>query len=87
MVVRCKMKVVEVIDRTSSYSITKQESHQVKLAAVTDPANKTWAAYTPSGSIELTINNPDAFAQFKVGETFFVDFTAAPASEAEEMPR
>ena len=83
--VRCKMKVTEIIDRSSSYAPGNvQESHSVKLQAVTDSENKSWAKYTPSGSVELQINNPEAFSHFKIGETFFLDFTPAPASEADE---
>jgi len=83
--VRAKMKVTEIVDRSSSWSSgAAQESHEVTLSPVNDPANKTWAKYTPGGSVKLTINNPEAFEQFKIGETFFVDFTPAPATEAEE---
>ena len=85
MKVRCKMKVTEVVDRSSSYAPGNvQESHQVKLQPVTDKLNATWAKYTPGGSVDLTINNPEAFSQFKVGETYFVDFYSAPAAEADE---
>ena len=37
----------------------------VKLQAVgRGPENKTWAAATPSGAIEMTVNNPSAFEWF-----------------------
>ena len=56
----------------------------VVLTAVTDDANKTWARYTPRGKIELSIDNPDAYDQFELGGTYFVDFSVAPAKEADE---
>lgn len=65
--------------------IEKYEAMEtVHLAAVTDPANKTWAAFTPSGSIALSITNPGAIGHLAIGETYFVDFTKAPATEAGE---
>lgn len=36
--------------------------------------NKEWSQYTPSGSIELHITNPDAVFEF--GE-YYIDFTKA----------
>lgn len=55
-------------------------SEQVTLHAVygkegTD--NATWAKYTPSGSLSLTIDNPEAWGQFEVGEEYFIDVTPA----------
>ena len=37
--------------------------------------NETWAKYTPSGEIKMTITNPEAIAAFDVGRAYFVDFT------------
>ena len=81
--VRCKMKVVERKDQMW-YSAEKPIT-AVVLAAVTGEANKTWAKYTPSGKIELSIDNPDAYAYFEIGKTYFVDFNAAAAKEADEQ--
>lgn len=39
--------------------------------------NKSWSEATPSGQIELTITNPAAHEQFKLGKEYFVDFTPA----------
>lgn len=82
MTVRCKMIVKEKINR--QYSAGDKPTTAVKLYAVSDDANKTWAKYTPSGTIELAIDNPDAYDAFKLGETYFVDFSLAPAKEADE---
>jgi hypothetical protein len=48
----------------------------VKLGAVGGEANKEWASATPSGSIEMTIGNPDALEWFnkKLGETVEITF-------------
>lgn len=49
----------------------------VKLTAVMGEENKPWSQYTPSGSVEIAITNPDAVKQFTVGGLYFVDFTPA----------
>lgn len=83
MTVRAKFKVQEVA-KQAGYG---QEGHimsRVRLSAVSDEANKTWAKYTPSGSLEMQIDNPEALNQFEVGQFVFVDFTPAPAKEVDE---
>ncbi len=60
---------------------TSGENEQVSLMAVysddpNDP-NKQWSKWTPSGSVMLTINNPDAQGKFKTNEEYFLDFTPA----------
>jgi len=40
--------------------------------------NNTFATYTPSASLNMTINNPSLVGQFNVGETYYLDFTQAP---------
>lgn len=81
--VRCKMRVVEKKNVVGYYGDGRPTCH-VKLSAVTDEGNKSWAKYTPSGSIELQIDNPDAYDAFELGQHYFVDFTKAPAREADE---
>lgn len=40
--------------------------------------DNTFARYTPSGEIKLTVNNPSLLGKFKPGQKFYVDFTEAP---------
>lgn len=40
--------------------------------------NNTYARYTPSGDIKLTITNPELHGKFTRGQEFYVDFTEAP---------
>jgi hypothetical protein len=49
----------------------------VNLHAATGPGNEEWSKYTPSGTIQLHITNPDASAHFVPGVEYFVDFTKA----------
>lgn len=39
--------------------------------------NKAFWDATPSGKIEMWINNPGGFATFEVGKEYYVDFTPA----------
>lgn len=39
--------------------------------------DNTYARWTPSGTLYLTITNPDLVGQFKVGQKFYLDFTEA----------
>jgi hypothetical protein len=76
------MKVVE--RKNQIWYSADRPTTAVVLSAVSGEENKTWAKYTPSGKIELTIDNPDAYDQFELGKTYFVDFSIAPAKEADE---
>lgn len=76
VMIRAKFKVVET--RQVDYGSGKQEV--VKLSAASGEGNETWSKWTPSGSIEMSITNPDAVNQLELGKHFFVDFT--PADEA-----
>jgi hypothetical protein len=69
MSVRAKFRVYSVTD----YGNQKQ----VTLSAVADNggSNKSWAKYTPSGELKMTIDNPEASDQFAPGQHFFLDFT------------
>lgn len=40
--------------------------------------NNTFARYTPTANLGMHISNPALFGKFKVGDTFYVDFTEAP---------
>lgn len=46
----------------------------------------TFARYTPSGSLNLSITNPALFGKFKVGQKFYVDFTEATVPIATTQP-
>lgn len=39
--------------------------------------DNTFARFTPSGSLSLTVNNPDLLGKIKPGQKFYVDFSAA----------
>lgn len=37
--------------------------------------NNSYALWTPSAELKMTVNNPNLIGKFKVGEEFYVDFT------------
>ena len=39
--------------------------------------NNTYAQFTPSAELTMTVNNPNLLCKFKVGQEFYVDFTPA----------
>jgi hypothetical protein len=80
--VRCKMIVIEKKNMINQWGGDLRPRCAVKLAAVSGDENKTWASATPSGSIELQIDNPNAYDAFVLGQTYFVDL--APVREADE---
>lgn len=68
--VRAKFRVVE----TKKYT---EDSGAVSLQAVTGGSteNESFWKYTPSGNIEMHIDNPAALEKFKPQQEFYVDFT------------
>lgn len=43
--------------------------------------NKSWAKFTPSGRIEMMVDNLPAVEGFSPGDEFYLDFTRAPRKE------
>lgn len=40
--------------------------------------NNTFAKWTPSAGLTMSITNPALLGQFKIGDTYYLDFTPAP---------
>ena len=75
---RAKMKVASVEPC--------EDGEQLTFGAVckTEPfgedgvdENNSFARWTPSASLEMTVNNPDLKGQFTVGDEYYLDFTKA----------
>lgn len=43
--------------------------------------NKSFAQNTPSGKIELTINNPNIVNTFEVGQEYIIEFSLVESSD------
>lgn len=77
---RAKM-VVQCVTRT-------EYGEKLNMAPVSKPGgypedgsdeDNTYAKFSPSGSLELTVNNPALFGKFNPGEKYYLDFTKAKA--------
>lgn len=42
--------------------------------------DNTFAKWSPSAEMKISVLNPALFGQFKVGQKFYVDFTEVPAA-------
>jgi len=81
-IIRCKMRVSEVLHVKDEGGNTTQE--RVKLQAVygkEGSPNADWSKWTPSANFDIYINNPAAFGKLSSGHEFFVDFTPCKAGE------
>jgi hypothetical protein len=77
MTVRGKFTVISWTDFGTS-------SRSVKLMPIYDtdtPEDQRFAKATPSGSIEMTIDNPVALAELQIGKRFYVDFIPVEAPQ------
>ena len=62
---------------------TSTSSKILVFSAVYDdgtPENQRFAKSTPSGSIEMAVDNPSALEQFEIGKSYYIDFTPVSAA-------
>jgi hypothetical protein len=77
--VRAKFTVSEIVEKT--YGTEKYNSTQktIILTAQYDPKiiaeDVSFQKATPSGRMEMQIDNPVAIERMPLGKTFYVDFT------------
>ena len=77
-ILRAKMSVDSVLS-ACDYLGDKQSEH-IKLRAVygqEGSSNAQWSKWTPNGSLELSITNPDAWGKVLPGQFFFIDISLA----------
>ncbi|MFZ4618589.1 MAG: hypothetical protein ACOYM2_20685 [Rectinemataceae bacterium] len=71
--VRAKFTVESIEDKDDG-------AKSIRLRAVGDDGieeNIRFHKYTPSGTIDLWVNNPPAAEQFVKGKSFYIDFVPA----------
>lgn len=76
MKVRAKLTVESVTSyqhQVESVKLSAQYSHSKE--------DNTFAAATPSASMELCVSNPDLLGKFKPGDQFYADFTKVEKPE------
>lgn len=79
---RAKM-VVRSVAPTRDDSGQSTELDRLTFSAVTtspfgadgESEDNTYAKWTPSAELSMTITNPNLLGKFAVGDTFYVDFT------------
>lgn len=84
-VMRAKMVVLHVEEYFyGSEGEKSQEILSLNAVSRTSPypeggadEDNTYALYTPTASVSISIANPALFGQFKVGDKYYVDFTKA----------
>ncbi len=81
MTVRAKFQCTRV---EQGAGVEGHNNSIVTMSAVSGNENKSWSKWTPFGQCTMTINNPEAVKQFEIGKYYFLDFTEAPAKEADE---
>lgn len=71
--------VSRIICQDGSVSMEQIQAHPVcgNFGQNGESEDNTFARYTPSGNVELSITNPDLFGKFRPGQKFYVDFTLA----------
>ena len=73
---RALFQVNDVLERKNAEGQTT--SMIVKLnPSYESGVNKAFFEATPTGSLEMTINNPAAFGFFRPGRKYWLDFTPA----------
>ena len=63
--------------KVTSVTTTQHQEEIVKLEAVTNGTREdnTFHKYTPYGTMDLTITNPDLLNKIKPGQKYYLDFT------------
>lgn len=79
---RAKMKINHIDKRHEGYETLYMNPVARNSAYPADGAdeNNTYAKFSPSGMLSLTIANPDLLGKFQEGEEYYLDFTKAPAA-------
>ena len=72
---RAKMQIRSVKIFESSEKLKLECVSRVIFGSHGENEDNTFACYTPSGSMELTVTNPDLLGKFKPGQKFYLDFT------------
>ncbi len=77
--VRAKFKLTTIT--TTEYGKGVGSSKKLRFDTVYDkaiPEDCSFSTATPSGTIEMQVDNPAALEQLKIGQSFYVDFTPVP---------
>lgn len=77
---RAKMKINHIDKRNREHGQETLYFNPVAASRYPDDGsdeNNTYAKYSPSGMLSLTIANPALLGQFSEGDEYYLDFTKA----------
>lgn len=84
--VRAKMAVNEIRryrgsnynPETKAYDSCEMQAVRLNaVAASNNPEDNSYAAATPSATVDISITNPNTVGFFELGKTYYVDFVPA----------
>ena len=73
--VRGKFQLIEV--RSHSYTPSAKTLVFSTVYDTSTPENARFTKATPSGRLEMTVDNPAALEAFELGKFYYADFTPA----------
>lgn len=75
---RAKLKIETILQTEYGEDITLKAV--CKTGSYPDSGHdedNSFAKFTPTAELKLSVRNPDLFGKFKPGQTFYLDFTPA----------
>lgn len=77
MSVKAKFKCQSISGDENNKNIQMNAVIGYDEKGVRSDENESWSKYTPSGSLQINITNPDAFNQFEIGKEYYLTFDPA----------
>ena len=75
---RAKLKIISILQREGHEILTLQAVGKSEgYPEDGSDENNTYATWTPTASLEITITNPALRGKFTPGQAYYVDFTPA----------
>mgnify|MGYP000571989624 CR=1 FL=1 len=74
---RAKLKIDHIDQYEGGENLTFSAVCADEFGQDGEDENNTYARYTPAADLKITIQNPNLFGTFEVGQEFYVDFTPA----------
>jgi hypothetical protein len=75
---RAKFFIQSITKTASAETLEMLPVTPGKFGPSGESEDNTYARWSPSGNLRLTITNPDLIGTFTPGEAYYLDFTKAP---------
>lgn len=76
---RAKMKISSIVQHETVEVLTLNCVSAKSYPADGTDEDNTFAKFSPSGELKLTVANPALLGKFKAGEVYYLDFTKVEA--------